>query len=499
MSARRALRRLCFVGAGFFAVSSLAATGGPAHADTAPPPGSNFATFGGVADAAGVFQEADKTVGFLPTFHTLYGRLPDGESRYGSQLANARASVYFPGEAVIGYSSLLCVADLGSNFKVPPSVDSQIQDIFCHHLPAYPLVASADLSHPDASVNTPAPSGGAGAPVGIGAANAVAHAGLDGTHTDAVIANYDTPQGTGSVVHVGSLEAKTAQVIDAKGLLHDDASATLAGIDILGGLIHIDGISALSSSVADGSKPSVKAQNFHINGVTVNGIPATIGSDGISVNGSGTGKALIDTANSALQSALKAANITVRLLGPTKASLLDRACTGGDVDGVEILGNVNVTVPPNLGATIENLAGQLDGTYFVHVVLGAACTDASAFLLPPGSLSTPGDTGGNGGVSTPPPSTDSGSGTALASSGTFAPSQSPASGGLGLSRQLASGPSIVRRRPVRRSTVGGLESELASHRVTRGVTALYLAFTLLAAGLCLGLLRRVPDRFAPRL
>jgi hypothetical protein len=498
VSARRALRRLCFAGAAFFAVSSLAATGAPAHADTAPPPGSNFATFGAVADAAGVFQEADKTVGFLPTFHTIYGRLPDGQSRYASQLASARASVYFPGEAVIGLSPLLCTADLGSIFGLPPSNDKQVQAVICH-LPPYPLFAQADLSHPDAAVNSPAPSGGAGSPVGIGAANAVAHAGLDGTRTDAVIANYDTPQGTGAVVHVGSLEAKTGQFIDAKGLLHDEASATLSGIDILGGLIHIDGISALSSSVADGSKPTVKAQNFHVNGVTVNGIPATIGSDGISVNGSGSGKPLIDTANSLLQSALKSAGLTVRVLGPTKTSLLDRACTGGDIDGVEILGNVTVTVPPNLGATIENLAGQVDGTYFMHVVLGAACTDASAFLLPPGSLSTPADTGGTGGVSAPPLSSASGSGSALGSTGTFAPSQSPASGGLGLPRQVASGPASVAARPARRSTLGGLESELASHRVTRGVTALYLAFTLLAAGLCLGLLRRVPDRFAPRL
>src|SRR5260370_40137203 len=100
MSARRALRRLCFVGSAFFAVSSVAATGAPAHADTTAPPGSNFATFGGVADAAGVFQEADKTVGFLPTFHTIYGPLPDGRSPYPSQPANPPAAGSFPGEAL---------------------------------------------------------------------------------------------------------------------------------------------------------------------------------------------------------------------------------------------------------------------------------------------------------------------------------------------------------------------------------------------------------------
>jgi hypothetical protein len=379
MTSRRGIRRLCWAGSGLFAVLAVVPTSGTAHAAPATTLTQLPTSFAGIAYAAGIFQTADRRTGVSATYQTIYGRLPDGFSEYGSEVLQARASVYFPGDAVVGLGTLLCVA-------AGPGTPG-----FCN-VPKYPLYAQASGSTPDASVASPAPSSGVG-PIGVGAATADAHAdALKGVLTNGVMSNYDTPAGSGSLVHVGSIEAHTVQSFDSKAVLTDHAYAKLSGIDIAGGLVHIDSIFVESTRQVDGRLLHSVAEDFQVNGVTAAGFPATIGPNGISIPGSGP-------ANTALQTALAGSGVTIRTLGHTSNSYLDdRGCGLGEEDGVQVSGQEAVNIPsntppvllqpvapavpvPGLGPVAPS-AGQVADTYFVKMVLGGACTDASAAVAP---------------------------------------------------------------------------------------------------------------------
>ena len=484
MKAVHTARRLCLAGGVLLALVGLGLTMVPARADTSAPPSTQFSAFAGTADAAGIMQTSDGQRPIEPTYQTFYGRAADGLSQYSAETFNARASIYYPGAAVIG----LCTLALEAGAPVCP-------------LPKYPLVATADGNTPDASVNSPAPSGGAGLPLGFGAGNADAHADqIKGVSTNAVTTNYDTPQGSGSVVHVGSVQSHTKQDVEVDpktqaSVLVDHAEASVSGIDILAGLIHIDSVFATSTTsdtgVAGGHK---KVEDFQIHGVTAGGMPATIGANGVSVNGSGQGKPLIDTANQTVKGALGSSGITVRTIGVTKNSILDpRFCQGGEVDGLEITGNVPVSVPSNLPPSIEPTVGQLANTYYVDIVLGAVCTDgfaAAATAAPPAPTVTPPSVTPpvSGSTNTAAPSVSS-TGPAFTSSAPIVPGTS---GGLGLPITSTRAP-LREAAPPRRISQTGLEASFGKG-VAHGMDLLYLAFTLLFIGLLLGLRPLTPAR-----
>lgn len=490
LSAVKVVRRACLAAGSALALLGLGLSFVPAQAEAAagsgsgpstPAPSAEFATFSGIADAAGVFATADGQKGSIePTYQTFYGRLADGLSEYSTNTLYARASLYYPGAAVVGLGTLLCT--LGPNSP------------FCS-LPPYPLYTQADSNTPDGSVNTPAPSGGAGAPVGIGAGNADAHVdAVKGVSTNSVLSNYDTPQGSGSVVHVGSIEAHTKQFVDKKGHLVVQALARVSGIDILQGLIHINGVYAASTSTTNGIDKPTKVQDFQVQGVTVNGIPATIGSSGITIAGATSGHPALVALNNDLQAALAKSGFTVRTIGPTKNSLLDpKLCSGGEVDGLQVAGYVPVNVPPNLPTAVEQQLGQLSNVYYMNMVFGGACSDAYAVVAPP--------TSDNGIILGPPPTVVGGSSSAAASSADTSPTSgavvSPSDGSAGSSSPaLVSGTTAAPGRqqvalPARRT---GLRAELLGRDVSHGLKLLYLALTLLFLGLVLGLRPFLPAR-----
>src|SRR5258708_32793049 len=101
----------------------------------------------------------------------------------------ARASVYYPGAAIVGLGSLLCLVS-----GIPPEPFASALALGFCHLPKYPLYVQADGGTPDAAVVSPAPAGGSGSPAWIGAGNADPHADLvKGASTNAAIGSYDTP------------------------------------------------------------------------------------------------------------------------------------------------------------------------------------------------------------------------------------------------------------------------------------------------------------------
>jgi hypothetical protein len=449
-----------------------------------------------VASAAGVFQTVDRVHGALtPAAQTVFGRLPDGFSQYSPEVLTARSSVYWPGAGIAGLGTLLCTAGA----VIPPPFDTPFNLVACH-FPKYPLSVQADGQTPDATEASPAPEGGAGSPVGIGAANADAHADqIKGVSTNSSIAGFDTPQGTGAVMHIGSIDTHTTQNFDPlhPSILIVHAEARLAGINILGGLVRIDSIFATSTVTTDGDKINTRQDELQIGGVTAGGVAATIGSNGISLNGSGKGNPVIDTLNSTIHSALSAAGVSIRLIGVMKPpSLLEnpRLCTAGEVDGLQVQAHLNVNIPPNLPPQIEQLIGGYSDTYFANIVLAGACTDATS-------------SGVTNAVVAPPVSgtgTSTGAGTSTVGSNTSFGSSAPSStGNAGTVGNAAPSFSASPALPsTNRTGLGSgarsvsrfLEAELSSHLVTHGLTLLYLIFSLVFLALCLVLRPLVPAR-----
>ncbi|MHB8466650.1 MAG: hypothetical protein ACYDH6_07855 [Acidimicrobiales bacterium] len=476
----RSARLVCLGAAVLCVFLGLQPSGSPARADSAtvtPPPAQLLTSFAAIAHAAGVFQTVDRSTGLEVTYQTVYGRLPDGYAKYSPQSILGRASVYYPGAAVVGVGSLLCAAG------APVCT-----------LPPYPLTAEASANTPDAAVNTPLPTGGAGAPVGLGAGNADAHAdAATGVRTNAVVNSYDTPQGTGSVVHVGAVRAHTSEAVtlDPKTqlpVLAAHAEASIGGVDILQGLIHIDNVFTTSTATDNGSGKRTRADDFQVSGVTANGMPATIGAHGVTVNGSSNGNRDAAAANQTLQGALSGLGFTVHTIGHSTNALLDKQCTAGEVDGIEIRGVEKVTIPPNLPGSAENALGQFSDTYFMDVVIGGACTVAFASAA---SASAPPPAGGpappNASSFTPPSASTPVTPFAEGVTNPVTPVGAPEA-------LQTSGPATT---PGRHT---GLPKSIAAREPTLGRDAshsvrwLYIAFCLVFVGLLLGLLPFTPAR-----
>lgn len=465
---KRHTRSGCFAAAAAVAAWALLAPSSRAAAPVAPPAGANFAT---VAAATGVLQHTDASTGLTPTSEPVYGSLPDAYSRFGTGASYARSSTYYPGATVLGLGGLISTAGGPGG------------------LPGYPFTAIAPSNgQPDASIPAPTPIGGPGQPASAQSATGIAHADADSASADAVISSFNAP-GAGpsnghppatSVVHIGSAEAHTSEAFDPTGKLVSSARAHVSGIDIAGGL-HFSSVTTTSSTTVDQAGKRQRADNVTVSGGTFNGTPVTVGSDGVSVAGSGQGKPALDVLNNALGQSLKAAGIRVHLVGVgnPSAPLNPRGCSAGEADGLEISAQVDASGIP--------VAGNL---YYTDILLGAACSSATFAGISPPPDTTGGDTGGAtitpAPLDTTPPPASPGDASSALSSGPNAPTSPVAS-----PRRPTATPSTSTRRTRR---TPGLEAELATATAAGRLRALYLAMGLVALGLVIGARSFIPAR-----
>jgi len=418
-----------------------------------------------------VLQHTDASTGLTPTSEPVYGSLPDAYSRFGSGASYARSSTYYPGATVLGLGGLISTAGGPGG------------------LPGYPFTAVApNNGQPDASIPAPTPIGGPGQPASAQSATGTAHADVDSATADAVISSFNAP-GAGpsngrapatSVVHIGSAEAHTHEAFDQTGKLVSSATAHVSGIDIAGGL-HFSSVTTTSSTTVDQAGKRQRADNVTVSGGTFNGTPVSVGSDGVTVAGSGQGKPALDVLNSALGQALKAAGVRVHVVGVDNpaAPLNPRGCSAGEADGLEISAQVDASGVPAAG-----------NVYYTDILVGAACSSASFAGISPAPDSSGGDTGSAAITPAPPdtppaPVPSAGGGPAL-SSGANA-----VTGPIAAPRPSTSAPSTGTRRSRR---ISGLEAELATATAANRLRALYLALGLVALGLVIGARSFVPAR-----
>jgi hypothetical protein len=443
------------------------------------------AVFAGIAAASAIFQTTNRNNGLAQTSEPLYGSLPDAVSVFGSDTYSARGSIYYPGATFANLGTLICVAGGPCN------------------LPSYPLDAYADGSHPSTSVKLSGPLGGAGAVVTLLGGGANAAAAITGTASNSDVSGFTAGPAmtasqsaavtsflhqvsslsggkgaaalaSGAVVRVQSMEAHTQQAFQHTATLVTHAESRASGIDVLGGMIHIDSVFATSTFENDGQSMHRHDDNVTVSGVSVAGQPAAIDANGITILGSGQGKVVLDTLNGALKQALTATGVQLHALGHTdgRSSLQPQRCSAGEVDGLEVFAPANVNSVP--------IAGDV---YHTEVVLGGACTDAAASADRVGA-----DNGANQPV---PPATDAAPPTPLTGTALVLPSELATTSGAPTAGAVRRAPQRRTRHANRRSF---LESDLRGSLVTHRVELLYLAFTLAFFAICLGVRPFLPSR-----
>ena len=479
---RAPVPRLLAAAAVLVAALGIAGTALAQSAPTDPTLG-RPAVFAGMAAASGVFQTSDRNNGLSAVSEPLYGSFPDATSVFGSDTYNALGSVYYPGATVANLGALICVAGGPCN------------------LPAYPLDAYADGSHPASSVKLSGTFGGAGALVNLLGGGADATAAITGAASNADVSGYRAGPAmtaaqsaavtsflqqassltggkaavtaSGAVVQVQSMEAHTQQSFQHTATLVTHAESRASGIDLLGGMIHIDSIFATSTFQNDGQSVHHHDDNVTISGVSVAGQPAAVDANGITIVGSGQGKPVLDTLNGALKQALAATGVQLHAVGHTdgRSSLQPQRCSAGEVDGLEVLAPVNLGAAPVVG-----------DVYHTEIVVGGACTDASASAerVSPDS----------GASQAAPPAAEAP--TPFAAATPIPPSDVSLATAAPAAHSVPVAPRRLPRRTGRRSF---LESDLRGSLVTHRVELLYLAFTLAFLAICLGVRPFLPSRF----
>src|SRR3954454_16956139 len=175
---RRTARYLQVAGVTLFLVVALVPSSWAQEADDSGRP----EVFKGDASARGVTYFADRATGLTPIPETFRGDFPEGSSVWDSTgESQARASVFFPGTAVIQGPSLAC-GTAGGNF--PP----EFQAIFGPCAAAkYPLSVRADSTTPDVATTGNTQLGREGDVVYGQAGAGQAHVSDDGVRTEGTI------------------------------------------------------------------------------------------------------------------------------------------------------------------------------------------------------------------------------------------------------------------------------------------------------------------------
>ncbi|HWW52656.1 MAG TPA: choice-of-anchor P family protein [Acidimicrobiales bacterium] len=384
-SSRRAASAMVL--AGFVLIAPL---GGVALADTAG--GTvGLGGYGLVANGNGVQMTFDNPAGLGGSHPLGYVGIPEASAKLETgPLGNGMATVIWPGSLF---------GNLGSATNVltflPPSVTGLLKGA------NDPVRAQANF--PGGPSDASYPPGGAAGPVAM-----TSHADASKVDSAASISGYNL----GGVVQVGTVTGHGVTTLvgpaDTPTLARADGTSDVGGIDILGGVLHIDSIKSTATASSDGVTGKGTG-NTVVAGVTLlkGMVPATIDSTGLhlaTTNASLLG--LLNPLNALVNQAIKSLNLTAKLISPTAVS---RGAQENVNAGAVI---ITYSVPDNVDALVKTITGKIPQipNIFDHAIitmaLGGATADATAgpgfsgnpAVGPPtgGSTAAPADLGGGG-------------------------------------------------------------------------------------------------------
>lgn len=315
-----------------------------------------------------------------------------------------------------------------------------------------------------------------------------AHADEMGVSTTAVISNFDflNPSGSSAaplgasgqkadtaLVHVTKLTATTQQSFDDRNVLVVTAAAKLSDVSLFAGTVRIASIETSSRSRADGRGLLDNAPKVTIQGVTVNGVPAELSSQGLMVNGQPIDQGNVHALGTGVKKLFGADGASVRLVDATQDSRSGRA--QADAVGVLVHFVVDGTGLPNGTALIGDLVlGQAQTGSYVNLSGGGSTTTVdTGFQFP----TVEGTTTRNTFAALAPQASSGEAGFTQAAFSPQAGTATPGPRPTGTGRRTVAGRN------------GGLQEfplELLSGVAADRMRLLYGAWTLAALGLALG-------------
>ena len=473
---RRTLRRVSLAAAAacavlFVALPAKAQDATDAGADTTGP-SSGLSVWHGAASAQGVSFRVDQSV--LPISGIVNLIATEGDSTYDNDNQTAQASLLYPGNGVIQGPNLAC-GTFGSS--APASFAPFLEA--CTKF-AYPLTVKADASDHDAATVGRLQLGKPTDPISADAIGASAHAGQDASTTSAQLADLKVLGMPGinlvpllpipqlkvdpSVARVGQIKSTTDQRVK-DGKLVVTADSVLSGVDLVGGLIHLGSIHSTSTITDDGNGKRTSSANLEVGGVSVNGIPAQITADGITVGTGSTplGPTAAQTART-LNQLLSQLGVRLTLLPVTHTTDDGTGQAQASAAGLLLEITLNASGLPSVPGPLGNM--DLNGAYVGTLQLGYTGASGAGSVF--GEDTTPG--GPDEGSVLPPDLGDQG-GFNLGDTGGV---------------DLGQAPQISPRAPAVRPPNGGhLVRSTGNGGFDDRLGLLYLAFAFMVLALCL--------------
>ena len=254
--------------------------------------------FQAVASASGLSMISFKQPNPLPVgpgaFLTF--EIPEVEGGLASDGSRARTSLVYPGPAIAGIHALLCTAGFPPSCgQSPPPVLAEAE---------WPRTKDAKLASDGFSFRDPS------APMSAGAASGEAHVTATSTTSSATLSatKVDAPDQmrqaildalSQTLAHLpGAQRADDTSLFsygggssvqrifpEGSGKVRAEATSQINDIKMLAGAITIKAIKVTSWAVTDGTTVQDAGSATESSGVLVGGFPATIGPDGITLNG----------------------------------------------------------------------------------------------------------------------------------------------------------------------------------------------------------------------
>lgn len=307
------------------------------------------------------------TPGLAPTGNAVTGTIVEADLPYATSEAatgpttGGTAALAWPGDVVAN------AGNAAATFS--PSFPQQLVSIL-----NYPVAAHS--AYP-AQLHTPAsstfPPGGG--PAGVGTATTNSSAG-DST-SRAVISDLPLLGNTkGPLIDVASATADTSATVNASSV--STRAETHIGHITIAGAIQIDGVDTTAVASSDGIAGH-HSSTLRVGGVTVAGVAASIGPNGITLNNKAQNLPInvVDVANTTL-TALQQAGLIIKLV-PAEGTDDGNKSTA-DSGSIQILFNdPNI---PNLGALLPEVPLPLPNSFGFEVDLGGSQADAAATQLP---------------------------------------------------------------------------------------------------------------------
>ena len=307
MRTLRARRLATAVGVGILVGMPIAAyvVEPPAHAAPASSgaPGSNLGGINTSATAAAV-EVSPLTPGLVGAGDLSKGNLLDVSIPYATSAASTgpttagTAAPAYPGQTAAGAGTAL--QTFSSSF--PPALVNLLND-HAQAQSAYPAQVGIGTSGKYNPTGLPL--------VGLGTAST--NSGPSGTSSTASLTDTSLLSGA-QLIELSSSKVTTSASVLASSVA-TQADTTVSGITI-GGVIKIEGLASDAAAISDGNFGKGTG-TLKLGAVTVEGVPAFIGPNGIQLDKNSVPLPVFALANSALQ-ALQQAGLSVTTIAPTE-------------------------------------------------------------------------------------------------------------------------------------------------------------------------------------